>query len=1260
MKRLLFTLFATCAAFFTATAQTPGYAIFGETPDGYTPLQSAVNIVGAGSYSDKFVVEDGVLKITGNTSLSTSRVCSDETNNIRLQFTAAQTLTWTSDFAIHIKLKKGSSNSNANLHFALCRDSWNSKRLGYFISQSEISDSEETEIVLKLGDRATSDWSSANDNQMYGTNMSFSANDIVRFQAQTNDYFEISQIYIEAEYVAPIVPQAPKRYYFVRGGELPVIDGVECVDLRATTYSAWSANPGSAAPNLSGDYAAFTLPNQWFAADLKPKAQCMADVRKADWYLRMKFKTDASSLAGQNLRINLSNGANNFHLINDYGDGEWHDITFALADAANTLRTFPVSANDIAFQLHANGSLNGTYFDIEYAYLTNDPTTDEKPAIVDNVPPTNFSVTEKAGATTHNKATLQLYAEDEDTPITYTIHYTVKNSGVAPTEVIVNGAQGTTVEKEISGLLPETTYSFSVVASDPNGNETTATEIDITTTTLVETRYYLFRGDPASVSLPSVGVISYDLREGVGSTVGNGGGFTHSQKKYYTAFVNGGGWWSFNQNLSSAKDMSEISQADWYLVVKFRTTISYGNFNIRLNNAVSYQNGQNLTYESDGTWNVLTLALADAKNTLTYGASQSGTIFQFHADGGAGYLDIAYAYLTNNAANVDDLADNVAPVISSLTDGDKTTSSIVLTVTASEDSGEDITYIVKEGTTVLTSTPATGASGAATAITVSELVGQDHTLTVIARDGAGNEASQNIAVSLPAAVAPPSNLAVATTNTDKSVTFTMSADDDNASLVYAILDGSDNVLVDNIPGTAGGETAYTLHGLTPETAYSFKVRVTNAASLSATSDAINVTTNALSEHRFYITRGNNTDPLPESSNLTSNYLDCNLEFGNADRDNRASDYISAKTGNTWIAITFKPKATVANEIDDNWYIVVRFRSNLSNNVFGFNNFRLNLNNNAQNWYINNSDSDKPFGRDYNDGNWIVIKKRIGDRRAGSALPASYLQAGQVAAQLHVNANLIAGEFLDVDYVYFTDDITSIDEGTQHNAKIMLKDNADNSDVLDAHDGQTLDVDLTRSLVNASYNTLCLPFSMSTAQIEEHFGAEAKVARLSGAAIEGDELILGFAFVNEIQAGVPYIIQPEANVSNPLIHNVTIANTETPAVFGDVRFIGVFNPTEIEQQSAAEHSILLLGANNQLSWPNTTANLKGTRAYFRTSSTVTRVVRRARMGFDAAEVATGLDEISNTRSQTTRKVLINNQLYIIRDGEVYNVTGGRVK
>ena len=866
--------------------------------------------------------------------------------------------------------------------------------------------------------------------------------------------------------------------------------------------------------------------------------------------------------------------------------------------------------------------------------------------------------------------TLTASANDAASSISYEFFYKAEGDAEFTPAGTASAASNTDATKEVKGLAPETNYTFKVVATDPCNNEAEFVKTEeVQTLAFIERRYYFFRGDPASVSLPSEGVVSYDLREGVGTTVGNGGGFSHSQKKYYTNFANSNNssWWSFNQDLSPARDMSEITQADWYLVVKFRTTITDNRFNIRLFDAgacwqVNHIDAENhkgeLSIDQAGNWNTLTLPLSSAMQTLNNSKSR---VFQFHSDGGSGYLDIAYAYLTNNAASVDDLADNVAPAISSVVDGDKTTSSAVLTVTASDDSGEDITYIVKEAETVLTSTPASGASGAVTAITVSGLTGTDHTLTVIARDAAGNEASKNKAITLPAAVTPPSNLVVTTTHTYKSVTFTMAADDSNASLVYAILDAnnSDAVLAGNIAGTAGENTVYTLKGLTPETAYSFKVQVTNAASLSATSEVINITTNALSEHRFYLTRGDNTGALPSGANLTSTYVDCNVEFGNSSRDNRASDYISAKTGNTWIAITLKPKATVENEIDDDWYIVVRFRSNLSNNVFGFNNFRLNLSNNAENWYINNSDDDKPFGHDYNDGQWVVLKKRLDSRRAGSAIPASYLTANQIAVQLHVKANLVAGEFLDIDYIYFTDDITSVDEGTQSLRRVVLKDNADNSAVLSAHNGETVDADLVRTLSSASYNSFCLPFNMSAAQVEEAFGAGAKIGRLNNAAIEGDELLLGFGFVNSIEAGVPYLIQPEGDVINPFVENVTLANTEKPAVFNDVRFIGVLNPTEIAAESQENHFVLLLGSNNELTWANTTANMRGMRAYFKTGSTVSKVVRRARFNFEGEQVATGLDEVQRDNAQCT-KVIRDGQLYILHNGAMYNVQGVRVQ
>ncbi|MBQ6764422.1 MAG: fibronectin type III domain-containing protein [Paludibacteraceae bacterium] len=904
-------------------------------------------------------------------------------------------------------------------------------------------------------------------------------------------------------------------------------------------------------------------------------------------------------------------------------------------------------------------------FEITQIYIKADETTpDPVPADPgDEDAPTDLTLS--ASNIQDKSVTLTASANDEASLISYEFFYKAEDDADFTSAGTASAAPNANAVKVVSGLTPETTYSFKVIATDPSNNPANTTISNVTTASLIERRYYFFRGDPASVSLPSEGVISHDLRKGQtpGTNI-SANRVALTENKYYSRFMYvNDSWFSFDQSFRSSQDLSEVTQAEWYLVLKFRTTFSHNSFNIRLCNAnecwqVSQtgEKGQ-LSIDQTGEWNTLTLPLSSAMKTLNFTSSMSGNILQFHSNSTSTgmYLDIAYAYLTNNAASVDDLADNVAPAISSVVDGDKTTSSVVLTVTASDDSGEDITYIVKEGATVLTSTPATGASGAATAITVSGLAGTDHTLTVIARDAAGNEASQNKAITLPAAVTPPSNLVVTTTHTDKAVTFTMSADDSNASLVYAILDAADDaVLADNIAGTAGVNTVYTLKGLTPETAYSFKVQVTNAASLSATSDVINITTNALSEHRFYLTRGDNTGALPSGANLTSTLVNCNVTYSNNTftKDTRIDKYLSQKTTSTWFALDVKPTETVANDIDDDWYIVVRFRTNMNDNVFFGNRLQFNLVSGGNNFNISNNEWVK-----YNDGAWHTASFRISNH-AGS-IPASYLTSGQLALQIHIGNQVVAGEFLDIDYIYFTDDITSVDAGTQSLRRVVLKDNADNSAVLSAHNGETVDADLVRTLSSASYNSFCLPFDMSAAQVEEAFGAGAKIGKLNNAAIEGDELLLGFGFVNSIEAGVPYLIQPEGAVANPFVENVTLANTEKPADFNDVRFIGVLNPTEIQQESQENHSVLLLGPDNELTWANTTANMKGMRAYFKTGSTVSKVVRRARFNFEGEQVATGLDEVQRDNVQCT-KVIRDGQLYILHNGAMYNVQGVRVQ
>ena len=895
----------------------------------------------------------------------------------------------------------------------------------------------------------------------------------------------------------------------------------------------------------------------------------------------------SKTTATNKMEVSLCNGGWNaarvsWDIANDLIETEATNIpllfTARIGDGDNTWRSY--NTGNFAGGKNFTGEIlricaaNGEQFEITQIYIDADATVpDPDPAPGDEDAPA--SLTLAASNIRDNSVTLTASATDANSPITYTFSYKAEgDADFTPVAGAVAAASGADAVKVVTGLAPETTYSFKVVATDPSSNSADNSISGITTLAAFKHRFYFFRaGDIPEID----GVVSVDLREGTGTSF-QLNNMTKTGATEYIGYTLNGSWFSFNQNLSATTDMSIVSQSTWYLCIKMRTTINQNSFNLRLNNAGECWmiSSGNLPLEHDGTWETLALPLSTSSKPLTFTASMSGTIFQMHANGSAAsdYIDIEYAYLTDDpvAPEKPAIVDNEAPANFSVTE--------------------------KPAATTFSST----------------------TLQLYAEDE------------------------------DTPITYTIS---------YAVKNSGDTPTEVSVNGSQGSTVEKTISGLAPETTYTFSVVASDPNGNETSPVVLDITTATLTAQRYYLWRGDNSD-IPSSASVTSTYVDCNLEFGNSFRNAQATDYISATTRNTWIAITLKPKATVANDIDDDWYIVVRFRANLSNNVFGFNNFRLNLSNDAQNWYINNDDADKPFGRDYYDGQWIVLKKRIGDRRGGSAVPASFLVKGQVAVQMHVNANLIAGEFLDLDYAYFTNDISDIDEGTQSRRRIVLKDNQDNSSILSECDGQAVDMDLTRPLTNESYNTLCLPFDLSAEQVEVIFGAGTAIGQLTSARIkENDELYLNFSFVNAMEAGVPYIIQPTTAVTTPMfLENVTISNTTQNSEFGGVNFIGVFNPTQIEQQSAEEHSILLLGANNQLSWPNTTANMKGMRAYFQTTSAIAHVARRAYFGFNETQTTTGIGDVQE--SQQAVKVLRDGRVLIIRNNEVYDIFGARIQ
>ena len=305
-------------------------------------------------------------------------------------------------------------------------------------------------------------------------------------------------------------------------------------------------------------------------------------------------------------------------------------------------------------------------------------------------------------------------------------------------------------------------------------------------------------------------------------------------------------------------------------------------------------------------------------------------------------------------------------------------------------------------------------------------------------------------------------------------------------------------------------------------------------------------------------------------------------------------------------------------------------------------------NNGQNFYLNTSDW---WGvTSLGDGQWHTVKFILS--AAAGTVPAQFLQKDQIAVQLHVNDQLQKDEFFDIDYLYFTNEVVE-DNGTQDGYKILLRDTKDNTALLNTYNAQTVDVDLNRSfLADGAWYTLCLPFSMTADQVNAAFGA-CKLAKLNSSELRGSSLIhLNFDYVNNIEAGVPYLFMPMADVNPVIIEDVKIDNTLRPIETTYFNMNGIFYPTHVATGD------YFLGTDNYLIAvkDGDSSNLKGLRAYF-TVGAGAPASARARVVM-APTVATDLQE--NSITTTAEKVIKDGTIYILRGDKIYTTTGQLVK
>lgn len=226
-------------------------------------------------------------------------------------------------------------------------------------------------------------------------------------------------------------------------------------------------------------------------------------------------------------------------------------------------------------------------------------------------------------------------------------------------------------------------------------------------------------------------------------------------------------------------------------------------------------------------------------------------------------------------------------------------------------------------------------------------------------------------------------------------------------------------------------------------------------------------------------------------------------------------------------------------------------------------------------------------------------------------------------------------------------------------RFVLQDTKHNQTALNNIKDQTVDALVCRSLTAGMYNTLCLPFTLNLFDNTPLEGA--KVLEYSHSEELDGDILLYFDAVNAMEAGVPYLIEPQADIDVPMdFMGVRITETDEE-IEGEpdgngISFNGILAPKTLE---ANNKSILFLVSGNRLAWANTTAEMYGMRGYFSLPEDKYDKLRTRARIVTSESTTTDIQQTTTT-STNAQKLILNGMLYILKDGQLYTVFGTKVK
>ena len=188
------------------------------------------------------------------------------------------------------------------------------------------------------------------------------------------------------------------------------------------------------------------------------------------------------------------------------------------------------------------------------------------------------------------------------------------------------------------------------------------------------------------------------------------------------------------------------------------------------------------------------------------------------------------------------------------------------------------------------------------------------------------------------------------------------------------------------------------------------------------------------------------------------------------------------------------------------------------------------------------------------------------------------------------------------------------------------------------------VNLDRSFVADTWNTVCLPFVPTADQANTLFGSGYKLAEFAG--VSGTTMQFTTIDIAAFEAGKPYLVMPKTGCATgtTVLFDVDItAKNPTPVTWGDYTFTGTFTTKEFT--SADNTTSRFVATGNELMTPYENSTLKSLRCYFTVPATPVTPARSLTFDVDEEGNTTGVADIN-------RETITNN-------GDFFNLAGQRV-